>query len=205
MEAVARALTDRMIRYFGFPEERRDLLAFGMTYLFLFVIDAGAVVLAGIAVGELGLTLVVAVTSAVFRAVTGGAHFSDPWTCAIFSAAIAAVLGRLATSLADVPLLWLVLVAAAVSAVAGVGIWMYAPVASPAKPISPEQRARLRRMAWFVLAGWLIAMGTVLQRGDSRFIAASALGLIWQVATLTPGGARFYLTIDWAVSTSRRG
>ncbi|MDI6871061.1 MAG: accessory gene regulator B family protein [Bacillota bacterium] len=204
MEVVAKALTDRMIRYFGFSEERRDLLAFGVTYILLFVIDTLTVVLAGILVGAFGLTLVVALTSAVFRSLTGGAHFSDPWTCAIASAVIAAGLGSLAAALTDIVPFWLMGIVLVVAGLAGVTIHRYAPVDSPAKPISPPQKAKLRRVSWVALAGWVIIMGCVLYRGGSSLVAASALGLIWQVGTLTPGGARFYHLVNRALGAPRK-
>lgn len=208
MEATAKALADRMIKYFGFPEERRDLLAFGLTYVFLYVVDVTAIVVAGFVAGALGLTLVAAASAAVFRAFTGGAHFSDPWSCAVISAVLSAALGSVAgrVTLGVSSPAWVAAGSAVLVAVAASAAnQAYAPVESSAKPLSPAQKVGLRCMAWVVLAGWGIVMALLFRYKAFDFILASSLGVLWQVLTLTPGGARLYRLVDRALGVRPQG
>lgn len=198
MGAAARALTDGLIRYFHLPEDRRDVLFYGVTCLLLDLLGLVAIVLAGFLVGLPGLTLVAAATSGLFRSFTGGAHFYSPWLCTAASAAIAALLGVAAAALRGLPTTQLTLGLALVVAASAVAFHRYAPVDSPAKPISPAKRAKLRRAAWLVLVAWTGAAGIFLATGDAGLVVASALGLLWQSWTLTPGGARLYRFIDQA-------
>lgn len=196
MEAAARALTNRLISYFHLPEERRDVLFYGVTCLLLDLLGLAAIVLAGFLAGVPGLTLVAAGTSALFRSFTGGAHFHNPWLCTAASAAIAALLGLAAAALHGLPALYLTLGLALVVAASATAFHRYAPVDSPAKPISPAKRLRLRKAAWVALAAWTAAVGVALATGAAGIMAASALGLLWQSLTLTPGGAGLYRFID---------
>ncbi|HHW15615.1 MAG TPA: accessory gene regulator B family protein [Firmicutes bacterium] len=204
MEAVAKALTERLIRYFGLPEHRRDMLGFGLVTLLISAVDLGAVVLAGWLARVLRLTLVAALTSALFRALTGGAHFSNPWTCAVASAAIAAALGRIAAVFSTLAPVWTGALLVLSLTAAGWAFWVHAPVASPAKPLSPSHQAKLRRITWAVGAIWAAAAGAALRFGEPGAVAASALGLLWQAYTLTPGGASFYRFVDTQVAKVRK-
>lgn len=201
MEATAKALTERLMASLGLPEQRKDALTYGMVTLFVTLLDLGAVILAGWLAGALRLTLIVALTSAFFRALTGGAHFESPWTCAVASGLIAAGLGRAAAALQRYPV---GPVMASLSA-AGVAAWTFsafAPVASPAKPLSQVHKLRLRRLARLALAAWVLA-AAALRFQAGGVVTASALGLLWQAGTLTPGGARLYRSIDGQVAVRK--
>jgi accessory gene regulator B len=204
MEAVARALTDRMIRYFDLPEERRDTLAFGLLHVFLYLLDAVGLLAACLLSGSPALTLTAAFTSMSFRSLTGGAHLSSPWWCSLFSFSLLALCGASAAWLGRVvgPGTAAALVAA-VGLGAAIGLWLYAPVDSPAKPLRAPQKRRLRMAAWVLWAVWVLGAGLLLSRGYLAAALASSLGLIFQTASLTPGEARLLRWIDQRLTTAR--
>lgn len=199
VEATARLLTDRLIRYFGFPEERRDVLTFGLAYLLLFFVDGLCVIVAGLVFHALVPTLTAAFTAAFFRSLTGGAHFSDPWTCAAVSGVVAGGLGALGKTFAGLPGFQLAIIALSTAAVGSAAVGLYAPVDSPAKPIPVAKRAALRRLAWIAIVAWGFAMGLLVRHGAGDLVVASSLGLIWQIVTLTPGGASAYRFLDQVI------
>lgn len=197
MDAAARALTDRLTRYLELPEERKDILAFGLVNLFLYLLDFAALAVAAALSGVPALTVTASFTAMFFRTLTGGAHLSTPWRCLCVSALLVWVCGVGAAWLSEVLGLGAggVLVAM-VGALAAWGIGKYAPVDSPAKPIPPAQAKRLRRAAWTLLAVWGVWEGSLLAGGQLDLALASSLGLIVQIGTLTPGEARLSHWID---------
>lgn len=205
MEAAAKALTDRMIRYFGWPEERRDVLVFGLIHLFLYLSDIVGLLLASLLSGAPALTLTAAFTSMSFRSLTGGAHLSNVWRCALFSYGLLAACGALAAFLGRVTLPLGAGFVAAVGIIAALAIGAYAPVDSPAKPLSGPQKRRLRRAAWLLLLAWAVLEGVLLSRRYVGAALASGLGLVLQAGTLTPGEARFCRWIDQRFDSAGRG
>jgi accessory gene regulator B len=205
MEAAAKALTDRIIRYFGLPEERRDVLAFGVIHVFLYLIDAVGLLLACLLSRAPAFTLTAAFTSMSFRSLTGGAHLDNPWRCSVISFSILGLSGALAALLTKVagPRVGALLIAV-VGGCAAAAIWRYAPVDSPAKPLSEPQKRRLRKAAWLLLVIWAVWEGALLGRGYLGPALASGLGLFLQTGTLTPGEARLTRWIDQRFSSARR-
>ncbi|MGE5552508.1 MAG: accessory gene regulator B family protein [Betaproteobacteria bacterium] len=203
VEAFARALTDRMIRYFDLPEERRDVLAFGIIYVFLYLLDAIGLLIACLISGVPGLTLMTAFTSMFFRSLTGGAHLSSPWWCSLFSFTLLALFGVLAAFLGEmIGRRAAVGFIAVVGVCAAVAIWLYAPVDSPAKPIPTPQKRQLRKAAWLLWTVWVVWEGFLVARGYLAAALASALGLMLQTASLTPGEARLLRWIDQRLTVS---
>lgn len=200
LEGAAKTLADRMINYFGLPEERRDVLSFGLTCLLLYILDILGIVLAGILVGALGATLVAALTFAAFRSTTGGAHLKGPWLCCLVSSAVLAACGALAVQLARaISVGQTMLFLATVAGLAAVAIAKYAPVDSPAKPIPQPQKIKFKRSALCLWILWIITVAALLGLGKAGLAIASGLGLACQAFSLTPGGAGFFRFIDVAV------
>lgn len=194
---AAKTLAQKMLRYFDWPAERYDLVAFGLAYLLLYLTDVAGVLLAGWVSGAFACTIAAALTAAVFRTFTGGAHFSRAWLCWFFSYTVLGLFGGLAkavTSPAGPVFIASFLAAAGLTMAAAIPT--LAPVASPAKKISPAHAVRLRRGAWVTLLLWAGISTYLVWRGHLGVAVASGLGLTWQTFTLTPGGAWLYRQID---------
>jgi accessory gene regulator B len=200
VEKAARIVADRLISYFEFPDERRDVVAFGVTTVFLWAIDVLGIVVVGSLIGLPGQTLAAAASFAGFRLLTGGAHFTGPWLCCTASSVLLAGCALLAGWLTGAvsPLRHVGLVAG-IALIAAATFSAYAPVASSAKPLSDERKASLKHKALLVTAVWVMAAVGGILADKSLWVLSSALGLISQVITVTPGGARLFHLVDHAV------
>ncbi|MGE5506920.1 MAG: accessory gene regulator ArgB-like protein [Chitinophagales bacterium] len=194
---AAKILAHKLTNYFGWPAERYDVAVFGLTYLLLYLSDVAGVILAGWLAGAFVCTLAAALTSAVFRTFTGGAHFSRAWLCWLFSYAVLGLFGAFSRNMADPagPLIIAIFLVIA-AGTAAAAIHTLAPVDSPAKRIAPAHAAKLRKGAWFALLVWVLTAACLVWRGHLAVAVAAGLGLTWQTFTLTRGGAWFYRCID---------
>lgn len=204
MENAVGIVADKLIKYFSFPEERRDVVAFGLTTLFLAVLDILGIAVAGFLTGLPGPTFAAAATFAFFRLLTGGAHFSGPLLCCVASSLLLSGCALFGGWLSAVmtPLSQIAFIAG-VSFIAGAVTAAYAPVASPGKPLTDRRRVSLKRKALAFDTAWVVAAVSAICFDNSLVALASALGLLAQTITLTPGGARLFDLVDRTVGVTR--
>ena len=180
--------------------ERTEVISFGLYTLFTAVSGFVAVIVVGYIVGAVKLSLTAAVTSAIFRAISGGAHSARLRNCtilgAIVSPGIALVSRWVSPWMPDLLLFFLVAVTWLLSLAS---VYKFAPADTPKRPITrPEERKKFRRLSFAFLFIWIIGLTitAVMKLYSCDFILASTLGLLWQANSITPKGYRFVERFD---------
>lgn len=190
MERFARQISNQLVKAVGGSEDMAQICAYGLEYLLVIIANISSVFLCGFITGTLPLTATAAISAALLRNVSGGAHFSSPWRCSLMSGVIAVLLGWLGALLpANV-------YASSIICLASVGlVILYAPVDSPAKPIKPQQKPYFRKVSIIVaLAIWFVGIRYSSTHPD--LVNAAILGMLWQALSLTPAGAYMYQQVD---------
>lgn len=165
-----------------------DVIEYGLKVGIYNLMSFLCVLLAGWALRVLPEVLAAYLAAGSLRVASGGIHTSTPGRCAAVSTAMyaaAGLLGRFLGALTGGGVLEVFAVA--------VYLWLlfaivkFAPRDVPAKPIRPERRAGLRRLAlavWGLWAGvtwWALAAGV-----RAELILAAVLGLALQSLSLVP-------------------
>ncbi|NLO89943.1 MAG: accessory gene regulator B family protein [Clostridia bacterium] len=140
-----------------------------------------------------------ALTAAIFRVFSGGAHASHPIRCSIIGATVFTTVGALvATFYIPVGNYQFGMILLVVFVISSVIFYIYVPADTPGKPITSQvQRTYLRIISYSLLVVWSAAVYFLFISARDVFaeslIIASLGGLCWQVFTLTPPG---YLVFD---------
>lgn len=192
---LARRIGERLAVALELPETAAERAAFALESLFLFVLTSAAILAAAALCGVFWPALAAAVTGAFLRKLSGGAHFSTPWRCILVSTLLAILFGLagrlLSPFLARAPL---AAVVCATAFAAAAVLSRYAPAETPAKPIPEPQRKTLKALSLLFLAAWM--PGMLLLPLGRDLLAASTIGLAWQVFSITPAGYCLYRSID---------
>lgn len=181
-------------------DDRRDVLVFGLTTLISTIGSYAAIIAVGLLAGAVKLALIAAVTSTLFRVVSGGAHSRCMRNCIILGAIVSpgiAVISKWAGPGMPVSTLYLLVAVTWLFSLAA--ILRYAPADTPNRPIvKPEERRKFRGMSLTVLAVWgITAINAVMFKlTTGEMILASALGLLWQTHSITPHGYRLVEKFD---------
>lgn len=203
---LARIMGDRLAAALELPPKEADKAAFALENLFLYFTTFGAVIIAAMLLGLLGPALAASLSGAFLRAVSGGAHLSRPGRCLLVSTLLALGFGwagRAVTPHFIPPLL--AALAVLVGIVGAVLLFFYAPAETPAKPIPPVRRRKLKIASFIFLGLWLGWF--FIFRGRQGLPAAGLFGLAWQLLTITPAGYRLYHFLDRVADglTGRKG
>ncbi|MGQ9780129.1 MAG: accessory gene regulator ArgB-like protein [Bacillota bacterium] len=203
---LARMMGERLAAALALPSEAADKAAFALENLFLLVATFAAILLSAAALGLLGPALAASLTGALMRAVSGGAHLGRPGRCILVSTLLALGLGWAGRAAAPLFLPPLSTVLALLVGIAGmVVLFLYAPAETPAKPIPPSQRRKLRIASLLFLLLWLLWFFS--SRPGRDLPAAGLFGLAWQFLTITPLGYWLYRLVDRVADglTGRKG
>lgn len=199
MERLATAIASFLANQLDLDSEQRDVLRFGALTALLHAASVLTVIIIGALTGILGYVLTSTLTVMTIRHASGGPHVQTPLRCYITSSVALLILGYVGAGLgpafATQPLAvrMAVVIGAAFPAVAG--LYKYAPVEAPRRPLSPQHRANMRRLSirLGVIVSLLSIAGAVLGIG---LTVSVLLGLIFQVVTLTPTGCFAVNLID---------
>jgi accessory gene regulator B len=193
MEEWARKLAELFQRNLDLNTDQTEVAAYAITSLCLLVITFVLIVTICRIFTVVPQGLVVTLTAAVMRSVTGGAHLSSPWRCILLSTILPVVLALFAKNLGPSTPSWLLLLFLLFTAFYGVFvIRRYAPAEVKEKPIKPEKRGYYRVISYIFGLLWLLFSFYLFFHGASHLLLATILGFFWQMATLTPFGFSVY-------------
>jgi accessory gene regulator B len=197
---VINPFTAFLAKELSLTQDQREVVSYGLQVLIYSSIGFASILTAGWLLGCFWTTFTAMVATACLRVVSGGAHSKTPLTCGILGVIIGPSLGKIAVFggevLASDTLLILLTVGFLVSIHL---IWRLAPVDSPAKPISSEdKRARMRLISvavlCFITAVQIVILYMVLK--SHQLVLAASLGVWWQVFMLTRSAHRFTTFFD---------
>ncbi|HHU81676.1 MAG TPA: accessory gene regulator B family protein [Firmicutes bacterium] len=177
----------------GLDEEKTEVVAYALTSLFLIFVDLALLVVVCGLLGVLKEGLIAACTGALLRSVTGGAHLSSPWRCAVLSALLPGFfgyLGKYAGPLLAPEVLLILLLSVLIWGVIIVN--KYAPAEVKERPIRPEKRGFYRKAGILLVLFWAIPAFFFLSTNRPALFLAGSCGLWWQTVTLTPPGFAIY-------------
>lgn len=197
---------ERFSRYLqqelGINDDRREAVAYGLHFFFSTVFGFAAIAIVGWALGVFSLAMTAAITTSFLRVVSGGAHSRRLRNCVLLGAIVSPGIGLVSKfSYQSIGLTFLYVLVIAIWLYGLRNIYKYAPADTPNKPITSETaRRRYRRLSFALMSVWLTLVGGNLVTGGDMLpgdmILASALGLLWQVFSLSPQGYKTLEGID---------
>ncbi|MDI6711203.1 MAG: accessory gene regulator B family protein [Bacillota bacterium] len=165
-----------------------NVVEYGLKVGIYNLVSMACVLLAGWALRVLPEVLAAYIAAGSLRIAGGGVHTSTPALCTVVSTAVYGAAGLLGHALG--PLIGgaaLEILAVAVYLWLLLAIVRFAPRDVPAKPIPPERRAKLRRLALTVWAVWGgITWWALAAEVRSELVLAAVLGLTLQSLSLVP-------------------
>ncbi len=180
--------------------DQEEVAAYGLQLLLYPLLDFALICLAGWLLGCLGATVTAALSAALVRFFSHGAHSRSPVICALIGLIVFPVLGRLALAsahfLTGVSLILTILLGFIVSMFI---VWRLSPVDSPAKRItSGEERRKLRLHSLAAVVFITALQGALLlwTIQAAAVVLAMSFGLWWQAFSLTGPGHRFAAVLD---------
>jgi accessory gene regulator B len=184
-------------------DDRTEVISFGLYTFFNTVAGFAAIIIVGYLLGALEQSLTAAVTSAIFRSVSGGAHSVRLRNCTILGAIVSPGIGVICKWVSprfpDLALLSIVVVVWLLSLIS---VSKFAPADTPKRPITrPDERIKFRRLSFAFLLIWILAISmAAVMKLSHGLILASTLGLLWQAHSITPGGYRLVKRFDQLLS-----
>jgi accessory gene regulator B len=189
MEQWAKSIAGWFQMNMELDEDKTEVIEYSLISLFLLVFTLFFIIVFCWILGVLWEGLTAALTIAILRSVTGGAHLDSPWRCVFLSAILPAGFGYLSHHFASFIPEWAILCFLIVLLIWGLYyIIRFAPVESEAKPIRPERRSIYRNLGIGFAIIWAVLVFVLLQFKANELFLASALGFAWQILTLTPFG-----------------
>jgi accessory gene regulator B len=178
----------------GMDEEGVSVLVFGLAVAKSIVVSFLGIILVGLAIGQLLGILVMTVTQALMKQITGGPHTSNEYRCAITGMLVFGVLGYIS------PFIWPHLsfgIAALLMLPLFAAILIWAPVDCPEKPINtPAHRRRLRNLGLAAAVGLVVIEYFLFAYDYPAFAAWVLEGALWQAVLLSPLGAWIVHRLD---------
>jgi len=178
-------------------DDDKPVARYGLIVAFHTAATFFTIVVAGYLLGVAPLAVTVALTSALFRFVSGGAHLNDSFRCLVFTtvvfaaaAWVARFVGRLLPQSFVIPV---VIVCVISGLLAGMTIvHVYVPVDTAQRPISSAEEKRKFRclsiVAVLAITGAVTILGLSASTVDYAF--AVWFGYCLQLFSLTPAGIR---------------
>lgn len=202
VEKVIRAIVSAFDRNLSLNEDQREVAEYALYHVLITVATLLGVIAIGVAVNALAESMIALVTGAVLRWSTGGAHLSRPTRCVVMSVAAPVLAGLLARVLVGVSLtssvaflLSLISILALISVAV---IQLYVPADTENKPIPEASRPQFQRSARLSLLLWTLTCVAMSFARWPALVMSCALGLAWQMFSVTPPGNTVYRGIDGA-------
>jgi len=180
--------------------DQEEVAAYGLQLLLYPLLDFALICLAGWLLGCLGATIVAALSTALLRFFSHGAHSRSPVICALTGMIIFPVLGRLALTGAPfftgISLSSTVLLGGIVSIMI---VWRLSPIDSPAKRITSSEERRQLRLHSLVAVVFISVLQSALllwTMQAAAVVLAMSFGLWWQAFSLTGPGHRLAAALD---------
>jgi len=183
VENISNKLTETITNELDYNADNREIIAYAIETIFLFILGSLLIILLGYALDALIPAVIAAIFGGLLRRVSGGAHFNSPLKCLIFGSLIYSFIGVLSKKLVDYDLTnkYILFFSLLVSFFI---VAFLAPVDSQAKPIhSSSFKVKLKTSSMvFVIISFLIVSLT----DDPLLNISAVLGLSYQSLTLLP-------------------
>lgn len=201
---IARLAAAYLRQQLDLTQDQEEIAAYGIQLLLYPLLDFALICLVGWLLGCLGATVIAALSTALVRFFSHGAHSKSPVICALIGMIIFPVLGRLALTGAPyftgIALSSIILLGFTVSIII---VWRLSPVDSPAKPVSSSEERRKLRIHSLVAVVFISALQGALLLWTARAAAvvlAMSFGLWWQAFSLTGPGHRLAAKLDKTIA-----
>lgn len=184
MEKIAERWAHALSQELKMDDYQEAMMSYGLKILFSLLLSYSFTLILAYIFGVWRQVLILLITSSVFRMISGGAHASSPYICAFFGATVSTALAIVAKGLGSLPLYLVALTMLLATYV----VIKWVPAGNPKRPqpsLQRKRRFKILSMLFIILWG----VGVILTReAIPDYVAASALGLWWQLFTLTPLG-----------------
>lgn len=208
METLARKLASKISESLEYDDEKKRVIAYGLTAIIQIIITVFFAFLLGVIAGTPIEVLIICFSISTLRKYSGGAHASYIELCtgmSIILCFIFSLIGRylLAPLLNLNIMLILILIIYSFSFFA---VYKLAPVDSPNKPIKTEKKKkRMKKYSFIVLTVYLFLsiiflLLSLKYKCFYSFGVSLLLGMSWQITTLTIIGKIFFNNINFVVS-----
>ena len=181
-------------------EDEKEIVSYSTDLVIHNFITLIAISLVAWFLGCLQTALTATFVSALFRALSGGAHSESPINCTIISVIMSAIIGISSIIYGELPALIVITFILLVTIISLKIFWVLAPVDSQAKPITSEShRMKLRQLS--IMAVVILSVLNVFFVNSSpavfsQYALASSFAMSWQAFTLTSPGHKFRNRID---------
>ncbi len=204
MERLANKLSEKIASQMKFDEDKKEVIAYGLTAIFQMIVIALVISVIGIIFGFFYESMIIFIGVGIIRKSTGGAHSRTMFGCLIFSILSIVLLSSLSRNVLNIQLdiLQNIGISFVVFIFCFIIFYIRVPVDSPNKPIvKPEKIKRLRRQSFTILIifSLLSVVFVLLTPLNSRFYSISVsirLTMLWQLLTLTKFGGKLIYKID---------
>ena len=204
MERLANKIADKIALELAYPDERRQVLAYGLIAMLQTVLMTAIVLIAGALLNIFIESAILCFAVAILRKYSGGAHARSIASCTIVGVMFCIGFGFAMKSLGRVEITPVVLI---IISVLTFSYALYiairkAPVDSLNKPIRTEKKRKNMKRATIVLISLYMVVSAILifyLNRSAVFVSALfclLLSVIWQMSSLTNPGKRFLENMD---------
>lgn len=182
-EVISNRLTEVITNDLDFPEEKKEIIAYAIETVLLFILGLLLIMFFGYAFNTFMPVVIAAIFGGSLRRVSGGAHFNTPLKCLAFGTIIYTLIGVLAKNLVNYNfnnkyIFILILILSFLL------VYFLAPVDSEAKPIHSRSLKLKLRICSIVLI--IVTLLITFFVDNELFNLSAVLGVFYQCITLLP-------------------
>lgn len=206
VDDFATSVIDSFKKNLDVDANQEAILRFSIHVITSAIFSLGLALVVGLLLGTFTNVLIIALTTAIFRSFSGGAHSSTMFGCAIYGTAIMNTLGIIAKyTHPDKGILSIIILITFLFAFWSIN--KYAPADTPGKPITTKvKRQKLRKLSFLTLFIWC-GICITWYTGFTKFyvlVYSSALGVLWQSFSLTDWGYALLHHLDRALQMIKK-
>jgi len=197
IESISKIIASRISKNLPMDEEHEEIIAYGAFALLQAMVSILVVAVFGIIFDVLAEALIVAFSAASLRKFSGGAHATEPMSCALIGMIVFGGLALLVKNfIAGLNLTYLLVIMTAAFVFVFYIMLKYSPVGSVNKPLKKEAiRSRLKRQSIkyviFLLLVNVALTAIYIKTKNIHLISAASYitaGIVWQSVTLVSLG-----------------
>lgn len=173
----------------------KNVLMYGMVSLLGFIAAYSVLAVFSYLLNIFAYAMIAAVSASVLRVFAGGSHATSQTRCVFIGTAVFLALGKGAQYLSLSDWAWLYSIIPGALGLGGITIiYRYAYATTHNKALGEYSHGRKLRlaavalMAVWLAAVWVMVITVPLNSGERVFIISSALGVAWQLFSMTPAG-----------------
>jgi len=205
LERISNDLASKIALFLNFDKENEEVLAYGAFNLIHTLWSVFLITVFGVLFSSLPIILIIALTVAVLRKFSGGAHATSPNRCAVISVIVFGTLSLIIKYGAIYPSILSIILYQIISFIfTYIILYKYCPVDTPNKPIRKQELRKKFRKTSFIILFLLFSVTVLLWIGflktHASFILISIIsictGMLWQSITLTIIGHFIVVKLD---------